>query len=291
MLAFAAFAVLLRERDGPPRAGLTFAGGLLVGLGISVEYPRGARGSRAPCVRADPSRAALRRGLAFVAGRRRSSSALAFNHVGVRLAVPLPVRGLDGRARRQAAARIFGLTLRTSTRCWRSSSHRPGSRLSHAASSARSSCTSGEAGGGVAAARTSGRVPALTTRRSSSRSRRVPGTALPRPGAPVPRRWLRRRFAASRGRRSASRSPRARSLAAAIYHVPLAAWDSQVIHRLRTGGYVRSVLDLADRRRSRRTCPSFSRSRSPRRCLPRDPALSAPGRPSPRSPSHSAAGR
>jgi hypothetical protein len=39
MLAFAAFAVMMRERAGPPRAWMAAAAGVLVGYGISSEYP------------------------------------------------------------------------------------------------------------------------------------------------------------------------------------------------------------------------------------------------------------
>jgi hypothetical protein len=38
-LGFAAFAVMLRERDGPPRAWLLAAAGLLAGYAVSTEYP------------------------------------------------------------------------------------------------------------------------------------------------------------------------------------------------------------------------------------------------------------
>jgi hypothetical protein len=38
-LAFAAFVLLMRERDGPPRAWMTGLAGLLVGYGIASEYP------------------------------------------------------------------------------------------------------------------------------------------------------------------------------------------------------------------------------------------------------------
>ena len=37
--AFAAFAILVRERDGPTRPGLVFAGGLLAGAAVVFEYP------------------------------------------------------------------------------------------------------------------------------------------------------------------------------------------------------------------------------------------------------------
>lgn len=39
MLAFAAFALLWREREGPPRLGLVAVAGLLGGLAITTEYP------------------------------------------------------------------------------------------------------------------------------------------------------------------------------------------------------------------------------------------------------------
>jgi hypothetical protein len=39
LLGFAAFALLMRERDGPPRAWLTGTAGLLVGYAIASEYP------------------------------------------------------------------------------------------------------------------------------------------------------------------------------------------------------------------------------------------------------------
>ena len=38
-LGFAAFVLLWREREGPPRAGLLAAAGALVGLGVATEYP------------------------------------------------------------------------------------------------------------------------------------------------------------------------------------------------------------------------------------------------------------
>jgi len=43
-LGFAAFAVLFRERRGPPRPALLAAAGLLAGLGVSFEYPIGLLG-------------------------------------------------------------------------------------------------------------------------------------------------------------------------------------------------------------------------------------------------------
>ena len=38
-LAFAAFALMVRERDGPPRPSLLFVAGLLLGFAIAAEYP------------------------------------------------------------------------------------------------------------------------------------------------------------------------------------------------------------------------------------------------------------
>ncbi len=49
-LAFAAFCVLLKERDGPPRAGLVAAAGLLAGLAVTFEVAPTRRARwRAPC--------------------------------------------------------------------------------------------------------------------------------------------------------------------------------------------------------------------------------------------------
>jgi hypothetical protein len=44
-LAFAAFALLLRERDGPPRPALLAAAGALAGLAVVVDYPLAAAGA------------------------------------------------------------------------------------------------------------------------------------------------------------------------------------------------------------------------------------------------------
>lgn len=44
-LAFAAFALLLRERRGPPRLGLVAAAGLLSGLAVTTDYPLAAVGA------------------------------------------------------------------------------------------------------------------------------------------------------------------------------------------------------------------------------------------------------
>jgi hypothetical protein len=73
-LAFGAFALLLRERAGPPRPGLVALAGLLAGLAVLVEYPLAIAGAlvglygvfRGGVVANWPAR--LRRGGAYAAG-------------------------------------------------------------------------------------------------------------------------------------------------------------------------------------------------------------------------------
>jgi hypothetical protein len=67
MLAFAAFAVLMRERAGPPRLPLIAAAGLLAGLAITFEYQVGLVGivlCAYAAWRSDP----VKRGLTYAAG-------------------------------------------------------------------------------------------------------------------------------------------------------------------------------------------------------------------------------
>jgi hypothetical protein len=67
LLGFAAFAVLWRERDGPPRLALLAAAGLLAGLAVTTEYPLALAGAVLgvyAMARPQP----VRRGLAYAAG-------------------------------------------------------------------------------------------------------------------------------------------------------------------------------------------------------------------------------
>jgi hypothetical protein len=67
MLAFAAFAVAWREREGPPRLALVAVAGLLAGLAVTSEYPVAIAGAIVglyALARGD----ALRRGLAYAGG-------------------------------------------------------------------------------------------------------------------------------------------------------------------------------------------------------------------------------
>jgi hypothetical protein len=67
LLGFAAFAVLWRERDGPPRLALLAAAGLLAGLAVTTEYPLALAGAVLglyAIARPQP----VRRGLAYAAG-------------------------------------------------------------------------------------------------------------------------------------------------------------------------------------------------------------------------------
>ena len=75
-LAFAAFCVLLKERDGPPRAGLVAAAGLLAGLAVTFEFQTGLVGvvligyalSRRYPQGTGRAGALIRRGAAYAAG-------------------------------------------------------------------------------------------------------------------------------------------------------------------------------------------------------------------------------
>jgi hypothetical protein len=67
LLGFGAFAVLWRERDGPPRLALLAAAGLLAGLAVTTEYPLALAGAVLglyAIARPQP----VRRGLVYVAG-------------------------------------------------------------------------------------------------------------------------------------------------------------------------------------------------------------------------------
>jgi hypothetical protein len=67
LLGFAAFAVLWRERDGPPRLALLATAGLLAGLAVTTEYPLALAGAVLglyAIARPQP----VRRGLAYAAG-------------------------------------------------------------------------------------------------------------------------------------------------------------------------------------------------------------------------------
>ena len=66
-LAFAAFAVLMRERAGPPRLPLVTVAGLLAGLAITFEYQVGLVGV-VLCAYAAWRREPVKRGLAYAAG-------------------------------------------------------------------------------------------------------------------------------------------------------------------------------------------------------------------------------
>jgi hypothetical protein len=67
-LGFAAFALLMREREGPPRLGLVAAAGLLAGLGVTFEFQVGLVGVVLFFYALARSATRLRRAAAYVAG-------------------------------------------------------------------------------------------------------------------------------------------------------------------------------------------------------------------------------
>jgi hypothetical protein len=67
LLGFAAFAVLWREREGPPRLALVTAAGALAGFAVTTEYPLALAGA-VLAVYAVARAGPVRRGLAYAAG-------------------------------------------------------------------------------------------------------------------------------------------------------------------------------------------------------------------------------
>ena len=247
-LGFAAFAVLLLEREGAPRTEARRA----------RRPRRWSRGDRRVPARPRCRRALRLRVLATAPGcaerwrsgarPRRRAPCARVQPVGVRLAFRLSVRGLDGRAGREAAAgdlRVDGSGLR---RRARAPVRTGGPRLARRGGRRRRSARPGrQARRRRAHRRAPGCVPALQRVVRSSRSaahRPVPAISSP----PFRSSLLgsHRRSVAFPARRSDWPSRPARSWPRRRITSPLAAWDGQVLHRLRTGGYVRSVLDFVN---------------------------------------------
>src|SRR3954447_22517096 len=67
-LLFAAFALLMRERDGPPRVGLLVLAGALAGLAFATEYPLAFGGAVLGVYALARTGGRARRGLAYAAG-------------------------------------------------------------------------------------------------------------------------------------------------------------------------------------------------------------------------------
>src|SRR4051812_17495303 len=67
-LSFAAFVLLMRERDGPPRLALVGVAGLLAGLAFAAEYPLAFGGAVLGVYAIARGREHVRRGLAYAGG-------------------------------------------------------------------------------------------------------------------------------------------------------------------------------------------------------------------------------
>ena len=211
-LGFAAFAVLLLEREGAPRMRLVALAGLVAGLAVTVEYPLGL-GAAALCLYACSRPPRLRRGLTF-GGAAPSGllPALAFNQWAFGSPFRFPYEGWTVGQGAKPLPGIFGLTVPDFTPRSRFCSHRRASPRSPRGPSAPL-CSPRAAGAPKACSSSRSRLRTCsTTRRSSSRSaahRPVPAISSQPFRSSLP--GSHRRSVAFPARRSDWPSPPARS--------------------------------------------------------------------------------
>ena len=249
-LGFAAFAVLLRERDGPPRTGAARRRGGARRASASASSIRS--GSQGIALLAYAPRAAT--GCAVHSPSARGGvagalPALVFNQWAFGSPFRFPYEGWTAGKGAKPCPGIFGLTLPDVA-------HDAGApvrtgRAGVARRRRRGSCLPSTAAGDRAEG-----AALLAACRSHTSSTTRPSfepfggglarAPAPGSGAAVPRgRCSPPRSGGSPAPRSGSRSATGAFLAAATIGRRSRRGDSQVVHRLRTGGYVPSVLDFA----------------------------------------------
>lgn len=244
-LAFGAYVLLHRERHGPPDLQRVALAGLLLGLGVVVEYPIGLAGVVLfvyAIARTDKLRRALAFGVPAVLG---ALPALAFNQWAFGSPFHFPYEGWTLGPETKSYPGLFGLTLPD-----------PHTTLALLFAPAGLVSLAAAAVGAVVVYRRGERADALLLAGLplafllyNAASVDPFGGASPGPrylvtALPFLAVLLAPALRVIPGVVLGQLAVTGAFLAAATLTSPLAAGDTEVIHRLRTGGYVRSVLDF-----------------------------------------------
>jgi hypothetical protein len=245
-LGFAAYVVLRRERDGPERPGLVAAAGLLAGLALTVEYPLGLAGV-ALFLYALVSENRLRRAAAYAIGAIAGAlPALVFNWWAFGSPTHFPYEGWTAGDGTAPYPGVFGLTY-------------PDFHILLALLLAPAGLASLAVGalGAVVLYRRGARADGalmlglpLGYLLYNAASVEPFGGASPGPryliaAMPFLAAGLGPAYRLIGGAALGLAVAAGAFLVAATITSPLAAWDLHVVDRLRTHGFVRSVLDFA----------------------------------------------